>query len=165
MKIRIDLRLNKLFRITQRLMSSSKNNSLLVIWNIDWNGNVIVTIRKCKTVLNRIPCLVKKKHREFSKSAPELPRSKKLFYQMKTLSYPLLVIKRFFRRQLLPEKIKFLSFKKPRFFDFFPTSQIKKSPFSEDYPEWKKYRNEKMVLFGCFWTSIQMECYDFALVI
>ena len=44
-----------------------------------------------------VPRLVKiKTDREFSKSAPELSRSKNFFNQMKALSYPLLVTKTFF---------------------------------------------------------------------
>ena len=74
----------------------------------------------------------KKHHREFSKSAPELPRSK-VFLSNESLIIPASCDKKILSAD-----------------NFFPTSQIKKSPFSEDYPEWKKYKNEKMVLFGCF---------------
>ena len=35
----------------------------------------------------------------------------------------------FFCRQLLPDKIKFLCFKKSRFFDFFPTHKLRKTVF------------------------------------
>ena len=73
--------------------------------------------------------------------------------------------KLFFHRQLLPEKIKILCFKKSRIFDFFPTSQIKKRSFFEDFSEWKKYKNTKIELFGCFRKSIRLECFPFTLAI
>ncbi len=75
----------------------------------------------------------KKKHREFSKGGPELPRSKNFFVKSRGHHTRFLVQKHFFTRQLPSEKNSLFRFEKSRNLRVFPTSPLKISPFL--YPE------------------------------
>ena len=94
-----------------------------------------------------------------------MPRSKNFFTNLKLYHTHFLWQKSFFARQLLPEKIKIFHFEKSSFSKFFPTLQIKKRSFFQDFSEWKKHKDTKTSFFGCFRKSVQMKCCPFTLSI
>ena len=67
----------------------------------------------------------KKNHREFSKSASKLSRSKKFFNQNKGLSQSYLLTKKFFSSTLCFEEKQAFVFRKFQKSRFFPTSRLR----------------------------------------